>query len=85
MNTTTDTSPDAYHYEMVIQWSDEDQAFLVSFPEWADYLEQPVTHGSTYQEAARKGQRVLENLIATAQHEGDPLPTPHVRRASSIA
>jgi antitoxin HicB len=83
--TKTTTPTNAYYYEMVIQWSDEDEAFLVSFPEWADYLEQPVTHGATYQEAARKGERVLENLIATAQHEGDPLPTPLVRHASHVA
>lgn len=64
------------HYTMVIEWSDEDQAYLVSFPEWAGYLAQPATHGDTYEEAARKGQAVLENLRATAEHEGVPFPTP---------
>lgn len=62
------------HYTMVIEWSDEDQAFLVGFPEWAGYIAQPVTHGDTYEEAGRKGQEVLENLIATSQNEGVPLP-----------
>ena len=68
----------ALHYSMLIEWSDEDQAFLVSFPEWAPYVAQPVTHGETYQEVVQKGQDVLENLIATAQHEGAPLPAAKV-------
>ncbi|HEV7130104.1 MAG TPA: type II toxin-antitoxin system HicB family antitoxin [Ktedonobacterales bacterium] len=62
------------HYSMLIEWSVEDQAFLVSFPDWAPYVAQPVTHGDTYAEAVRKGQDVLENLIATARNEGAPLP-----------
>jgi predicted RNase H-like HicB family nuclease len=63
---------------MVIEWSDEDQAFLVSFPAWAGYIAQPVTHGDTYEEAARKGRDVLDNLIATAQNAGEPLPAPTI-------
>jgi antitoxin HicB len=78
----TEGSVDAVHYSMVIEWSDEDQAFLVSFPAWAGYIAQPVTHGDTYEEAARKGQEVLENLMATARHEGEPLPTPKIHVAS---
>lgn len=69
----------APHYSMLIEWSDEDQAFLVSFPEWTTYIAQPVTHGDTYEEAARKGRDVLDNLIATAQNEGKPLPAPRLR------
>jgi antitoxin HicB len=65
------------HYTMQIAWSDEDHAYLVSFPEWAQYVRQPTTHGETYEEAARKGRNALENLIATAQQEGVPLPLPH--------
>ena len=39
------------HYSMVMQWSDEDQAFLVSLPEFGPSSQ---THGSTYEEAARR-------------------------------
>ena len=70
------------HYTMIIEWSDDDQAYLVSFPEWAGYLAQPVTHGNTYEEAARKGHAVLENLQATAEREGEPLPTMKAHAAS---
>lgn len=69
------------HYAMLIQWSDEDQAFLVSFPDWVGYIAQPVTHGDTYEEAGRKGQEVLENLIGTAHNEGVPLPPARVHVA----
>jgi antitoxin HicB len=66
---------------MVLQWSDEDQAYLVSFPEWADFIMQPVTHGDTYEDAAQRGHEVLENLIAVAENAGEPLPEPRVRVA----
>jgi predicted RNase H-like HicB family nuclease len=64
---------------MVIQWSDEDQAYLVSFPEWESYVAQPATDGETYEEAARKGHEALLNLTATATIEGVPLPEQRVR------
>src|SRR5690349_24639197 len=72
----------AKEYTMLIEWSDEDQAFLVSFPEWAGYIAQPVTHGDAEEDAARKGHEVLENVMATARNEGEPLPTPKIHVAS---
>lgn len=42
-------------YSMTIQWSDEDQIYIVSFPEWGDLLH---THGDTYEEAVRNGQEL---------------------------
>ncbi len=33
---------------MLIEWSEEDQAYLVTLPEWADRVMMPATHGSTY-------------------------------------
>lgn len=43
-----------YQYSMAIQWSQEDQLFLVHLPEfpWQEFH----THGKTYEEAARNGQ-----------------------------
>jgi len=60
------------HYRMVIQWSDEDGVFIVTLPEFSGAK----THGSTYEEAAQKGQEVLELLMETFQAEGTPLPEP---------
>ena len=63
---------------MVIEWSDEDQAFLVTLPEWAGRVNTPTTHGDTYEEAVRNGNDVLELLIETALERGEPLPPPKV-------
>ena len=60
-------------YSMVIQWSDEDQVYVVSLPEFGPYSK---THGATYEEAARHGREVLELLIDTYQEDGRPLPEP---------
>ena len=63
-------------YSMVIQWSLEDAAFLVTLPEWEGRVYNPVTHGDTYEEAVRNGQTALEDLVAVAREHGEPLPVP---------
>jgi predicted RNase H-like HicB family nuclease len=70
---------------MLIQWSDEDDAYLVTLPEWHRAVMQPVTHGTTYDEAARNGAEVLEMLIAGAIEDGDALPTPETYHAPLAA
>jgi len=63
-------------YSMLIEWSAEDQAYLVILPEWADRVIMPVTQGSTYGEAVQHGQEILELLIKSAIQVGEPLPPP---------
>jgi len=70
-NGTTGQSP---HYSMVIEWSDADQAFIVSLPEFPGNH----THGDTYEEAVKQGQDLMESLIMWAQQDGKPLPQPKV-------
>lgn len=65
-------------YSMLIEWSDEDQAYLVTFPEWADHVNTPTTHGATYEEAVKNGIEALQELVAIWMHRGYPLPTPRV-------
>ena len=60
-------------YSMIIQWSDEDRAYVVSLPEFGPGAR---THGATYQEAATRGLETLELLMETYQAEGWPLPEP---------
>ena len=75
MTTTPETgAPTDLHYSMVIEWSDEDQLYIVSFPEWeaADYISH--THGATYEEAAEAGADLLAFLIESARAEGEVLP-----------
>ncbi len=71
----------ALHYSMLIEWSADDQAYLVTLPEWADHVMMPVTHGSTYSEAVQRGQEVLELLVSSARESGEPLPPPRMHAA----
>ena len=66
------------HYSMVIEWSNLDNAYVVSFPEWERAGHIANTHGATYAEAARKGEKLLAFLIDSAQKDSDPLPAPAV-------
>ncbi|MES1026685.1 type II toxin-antitoxin system HicB family antitoxin [Gloeocapsa sp. BRSZ] len=62
-------------YTIIIQWSDEDQCFVVILPEFKDVM-QPVTHGDTYEEALKNAQEVLELLVESAVEDGEILPEP---------
>jgi antitoxin HicB len=66
------------NYTVVIQWSDEDQCYVVSLPEWGKSSK---THGDTYEEAATNAREVLEMLIEShdVASEG-PLPKPRLFR-----
>ena len=64
------------HYSMLIEWSEADQAYLVTLPEWAGCVLMPATHGSTYEEAVQHGREVLEMLVNSSIRDGEPLPQP---------
>ena len=61
------------HYSMNIQWSDEDDAYLVTIPE----LQGCRTHGATYEEAVKQGQDAIESWIQVAQELGRRVPPPN--------
>ncbi len=65
-------------YLMIIQWTDEDRAYVVSLPEWAGRVLNPVTHGETYDEAVKNGTEAIEALMASADRHGEALPEPHL-------
>jgi len=65
-------------YAMLIQWSDEDQVYIASLPEFGDFAK---THGATYEEAAKNGQEVLDLLIETYKAENRKLPKPSKKGA----
>jgi predicted RNase H-like HicB family nuclease len=60
------------HYSMIIQWSDEDNAYIVTVPE----LPGCMTHGKTYEEAVRQGQDAIASWIMVAKELGRPVPPP---------
>ncbi len=61
------------HYSMVIEWSDEDDAYIVTVPE----LPGCITHGATYDEAVRQGQDAIDSWLDVQHANGRPLPAPH--------
>ena len=61
-------------YQMIIQWSEEDDCYLVSLPGFN--IQKWCTHGDTYEEAAKNGREVLELLVETSDPQADPLPEP---------
>ena len=67
-------------YSMIIEWSDNDGAYIVSLPEWGPGAR---THGTTYDEAVRNGQEVLAMLMERARETGRPLPPARVYAASA--
>ena len=69
-------SADKPQYEMIIRWSDVDEAYVVFLPEFTS-LNQPCTHGDTYEQAVRRARKIVESMIAIYREDGVPLPTPH--------
>ncbi len=65
---------DSKHYSMSIQWSDEDQAYIVTVPE----LPGCRTHGNTYEDAVKQGQDAIESWIMAARADNDPVPAPRI-------
>lgn len=62
-------------YELIIWWSDEDEAFLVEVPE----LPGCMADGETYEDAVRNAQVVIGEWIATATELGRTIPAPRGR------
>jgi predicted RNase H-like HicB family nuclease len=69
----------ALRYSIFIQWSDEDQAYLVTVPE----LPGCITHGATYEEAVRQGQEAIETWIEGALAIHLPVPPPQTAAMSA--
>jgi predicted RNase H-like HicB family nuclease len=55
---------------MVLLWSDEDQAYIVTLPAWQNVK----THGATSEEAIRNARDVLRLLIDSAVKHGEAVP-----------
>jgi predicted RNase H-like HicB family nuclease len=66
---------DDYRYEIIIYWSEEDQAFIAEVPE----LLGCAADGTTYQEALSNVQVIIKEWIETAKELGRPIPAPKGR------
>lgn len=79
----TDSIP---HYSIIIiiiEWSDEDQAYVVILPEWVEQYAMPVASSQTYEEAAARGRNALENSMQFAREDGKPVPLPRAFASSA--
>jgi predicted RNase H-like HicB family nuclease len=66
---------DKFRYEVIIYWSDEDQAFIAEVPE----LPGCAADGATYQEAIANAEMAIKEWIETAQELGRSIPEPRGR------
>lgn len=63
-----------YRYEVIIYWSDEDQAFIAEVPE----LPGCAADGATYAEALANLEIIIQEWIETAKELGRPIPEPEI-------
>ena len=61
-------------YEIILYWSEEDQAVIAEVPE----LPGCAADGATYEEALANVQTIIMEWIETAQELGGPSPNPRV-------
>lgn len=64
-----------HRYELIIYWSNDDQAFIAEVPE----LPGCAADGATYGEAVSNVEVVIAEWIETAQEMGRPIPEPRGR------
>jgi predicted RNase H-like HicB family nuclease len=62
-------------YELIVYWSDVDDAFIVEVPE----LPGCMADGETYEQAVANARQVIEEWIETARELGRPVPEPKGR------
>jgi predicted RNase H-like HicB family nuclease len=63
-------------YEIIIFWSDEDEAYVADIPE----LPGCMAHGSSYEDALANAREAINLWLNTAREFGDPIPEPKGRK-----
>lgn len=63
-------------YEVIIYWSDEDEAFVADIPQ----LPGRMAHGPTQESALQNAQAAVGLWLDTAREFGNPVPEPRGRR-----
>jgi predicted RNase H-like HicB family nuclease len=64
-----------WKYEIIIYWSDEDEAYVAEVPE----LPGCAADGPTYKQALSNAEVVIREWIETASELGRPIPEPKGR------
>ena len=61
-----------YKYEIIVYWSEEEEAFIAEVPE----LPGCMADGATYEEAVKNAQVVISEWIKTARKLNHEIPKP---------
>ena len=64
-------------YELIMYWSETDNAYLVEVPELAGCM----ADGKTYAEAVQNAEVIIAEWLETARVLGRPVPVPRGRLA----
>lgn len=62
-------------YEVIIYWSEDDEAYVAEVPELAGCM----ADGATYQEALANAEIVIQEWLETARELGRAIPEPKGR------
>jgi predicted RNase H-like HicB family nuclease len=62
-------------YEIILYWSNDDEAFIAEVPE----LPGCSADGATYREALASAEQIVREWIETATELGRPIPAPRGR------
>jgi len=69
-------SSSRHRYEIILYWSDEDEAYIAEVPELAGCA----ADGATYREAVENVEVVIDEWIETAEDLGRTIPEPRGKR-----
>jgi len=59
---------------MIVQWSDVNECFITTLPEFDNAR----THGDTYVEAVQMGRELIESFFMWHEQDGKTLPKPRL-------
>ena len=65
-----------HKYEIIIYWSNEDEAYIAEVPELAGCA----AHGKTSEDALKNANEAIQLWIDAAKEFGDPVPEPKGER-----
>ncbi len=65
-----------HKYEIIIDWSHEDQVYIAEVPELSGCM----AHGHTQEAALKTAHEAIQLWIDTAKEFGDPVPEPKGHR-----
>ena len=65
-----------HKYEVILYWSNADDAFVAEVPELAGCM----AHGSTHEAALESVHQAIDLWVETAREFGDPVPEPKGER-----